>query len=99
MEKNVKLVDAIYETLSNGFESQFTKEESIEEKIIYLLKGNYSCGRTWEAWQVGTMSEADFAPLEEDEELVNSLVALCTSTVLRKHIATLDTQLSEIKKI
>lgn len=33
----------------------------------------YTCGRVWEAWQVGTMSEEDFAPAWEDDELINDI--------------------------
>ncbi len=55
------------------------KQEQIREKarelIAQTLKGNYSCGRVWEAWQVGTMTQDDFTPLEEDDDVINDLVA------------------------
>lgn len=33
------------------------------------LRGDYGCTRIWEAWQVGTMTEEDFYPLEESERV------------------------------
>jgi hypothetical protein len=42
------------------------------------LRGLYYCGRVWEAWSVGTMSEDDFSPAEEldtADEIADSLWA------------------------
>lgn len=34
----------------------------------------YCCTRDWSAWQVNTMTESDFHPAAEDEELLDSIV-------------------------
>jgi len=41
--------------------------EALAELIAPMLAGTYHCGRVWSAWQVGTMSEDDFAPVEESD--------------------------------
>lgn len=41
--------------------------EALAELIAPLLAGTYHCTRVWEAWQVGTMSVDDFAPVEESD--------------------------------
>ena len=33
----------------------------------------YTCTRTWEAWQYGTMTDEDFTPAWEDDELTGSM--------------------------
>jgi len=55
-----------------------TPIKKMEEKIAYILVGSYACTRAWEAWQVRTMTEADFFPLEEDEDVIGELVDLLT---------------------
>ena len=55
--------------------------EGIEEKIIHICKGNYSCGRVWTAWQYGTMTQEDFAPLEESEEFISEVMDLLKSEI------------------
>lgn len=32
-----------------------------------ILHGEYACTRSWEAWQVGTMTQDDFTPMLETE--------------------------------
>lgn len=53
-----------------------TKRDELIKKIVYLLKGNYTCGRSWEAWQYGTMSQEDFAPLEECTQIIDDFMSL-----------------------
>lgn len=36
----------------------------------------YTCSRVWSAWGYGTMSEDDFAPAWEDDELVDDLATV-----------------------
>lgn len=52
--------------------------EQIGDIVREHLRGLYYCGRVWEAWSVGTMSEDDFSPAEELEtadEIADSLLA------------------------
>jgi hypothetical protein len=39
------------------------------------VTGLYYCGRVWSAWQVGTMSEDDFTPAEDVDEVVDEVAA------------------------
>lgn len=50
-----------------------TREQIAEASAEVLRDVAYVCGRVWEAWQVGTMSEDDFAPAWEDDELTFSI--------------------------
>lgn len=52
-----------------------TTSETFRDKIAELLDGDMAVTRVWEAWQVGTMTEEDFVPLEETER-VDELFAL-----------------------
>lgn len=36
-----------------------------DDDLDLILNGAYSCSRVWEAWEYGTMTEADFEPLGE----------------------------------
>lgn len=45
-------------------------EKAVHESLCETV---YTCGRVWEAWNVGTMSEDDFAPAWEDDELINDI--------------------------
>jgi len=56
------------------------KEEIIKNKIAEVLKGNYGCNRVWEAWQVGTMHQDDFYPLEECDEIIQDLYDIISKT-------------------
>jgi hypothetical protein len=48
----------------------------LREAIAEVLRDTtYSCGRVWQAWQYNTMTEDDFSPAWEDDELLDSLVA------------------------
>ncbi len=39
-----------------------------------ILHGEYACTRSWDAWQVGTMTQDDFTPMLETE-IVGGLLA------------------------
>lgn len=51
--------------------------EVLREQFASKCTGSYWCNRVWNAWNVGTMSEEDFHPLEETEfpdELVEIVI-------------------------
>lgn len=48
--------------------------DGTDNQIHDLLYGEYACTRSWEAWQYGTMTEADFTPMGETE-IVGDLLA------------------------
>jgi hypothetical protein len=52
--------------------------ESVEDQVREILADTYACGRVWEAWSYGTMSQRDFSPAAEDDDIVSDLVALLT---------------------
>ena len=46
-------------------------EEAISECLSEIA---FLCGRVWEAWGYGTMTEDDFTPAIEDEEFMAGIV-------------------------
>ena len=42
-------------------------KEELAQLIAEHLGGTYHCNRVWEAWNVGTMSQDDFEPVDESE--------------------------------
>lgn len=51
--------------------------EEIREQIVSVLReAAYCCTRVWTAWSHGTMTEADFHPAWEDDDVVDELVAI-----------------------
>ena len=54
-------------------------KEALTDLIAQGLNGTYHCTRVWSAWGVGTMSENDFAPVDESEtpgELADAVLAM-----------------------
>ena len=51
-------------------------KEDFNQELKKILTGHYSCSRVWEAWQYGTMTQDDFSPLEEDENIYNDIKSL-----------------------
>lgn len=49
-------------------------DEELREAFAQSLTSTYVCGRVWSAWGYGTMSEDDFSPASECDELLDSLV-------------------------
>ena len=49
---------------------------NLEDRIRYFLDELYTCGRVWEAWSYGTMTEDDFTNCAEDEDIVNDFKTL-----------------------
>jgi len=48
-------------------------QEALREVVWKSIKGLYQCDRVWSAWSYGTMTEEDFSPAEDDEDLVNEM--------------------------
>ena len=48
----------------------------------------YTCTRTWEAWQYGTMTDEDFTPAWEDDELTGSMADEIVKAVAPRQITT-----------
>lgn len=54
--------------------------EGLRETLVAALNAelgdSYDCGRVWEAWEVGTMSEDDFTPIADRvDEIADGLIA------------------------
>ena len=49
-------------------------DEALREVFAQCLTSTYMCGRAWSAWGAGTMSEDDFSPASECDELLDELV-------------------------
>jgi hypothetical protein len=73
-----------------------TPTESTREQIARCLRHTvFACARDWSAWQVGTMTENDFKPAWEDEDILNDLesvkdvqltAALAENVAAKEHI-------------
>ena len=51
------------------------ERDELAEKFAEALRDvAFTCSRVWEAWQYGTMTQDDFSPAWENEELIGSLV-------------------------
>lgn len=61
------------ETIKEDVINMKKTEITFDEELKSILKGNYHCGRVWEAWEIGTMTEEDFTPLEEDEDFISEI--------------------------
>lgn len=48
--------------------------DGTDDQLHELLRTEYACTRSWEAWQYGTMTQADFTPMGETE-IVGDLLA------------------------
>lgn len=48
--------------------------QNVRDAVADALAGLYYCGRVWSAWSVGTMSEDDFSPAEEDDDIIENVV-------------------------
>jgi hypothetical protein len=46
----------------------------LRDALVEALTSVYVCGRVWEAWNHGTMSEGDFQPAAECDEVLDALV-------------------------
>jgi hypothetical protein len=50
------------------------ERKKLRDAFAQSLTSVYVCGRVWEAWQYGTMTEDDFQPASECEEVLDSLI-------------------------
>ena len=57
---------------------------ALREALASALTSVYVCGRVWSAWGVGTMSEDDFIPASESDEVLDELVSAVTTPPKRK---------------
>lgn len=48
--------------------------EQVRDAVARALTGVYYCSRVWSAWSYGTMSEDDFAPAAEDDNVLDNIV-------------------------
>ena len=72
-----------------------TTDDVVREKIAALSSDAlrdvaYSCGRVWEAWQYGTMTQDDFSPEWEDEELLASIADALLPLIIATRTAALE---------
>lgn len=58
---------------------------TIVDKLGSSFNSIYSCTRVWEAWQIGTMTQDDFEPLEEDNEFIYELASSILE-IIKSHI-------------
>jgi len=47
---------------------------ALRDALAGALTSTYVCGRVWDAWNVGTMTQDDFQPAAECDELIDELV-------------------------
>ena len=52
--------------------SKITNHDIIEI-LITNLSDAYFCTRVWEAWQVNTMTQGDFQPVDEDDATLEDI--------------------------
>ena len=48
--------------------------DAVRDAVAGALSGTYYCNRVWSAWSVGTMSEDDFSPADEDDDILDGVV-------------------------
>jgi hypothetical protein len=48
--------------------------QRVWDAVAGALDGVYYCNRVWSAWSVGTMSEDDFTPAGEDDDILDNVV-------------------------
>jgi len=49
-------------------------KQAIKDVLANHFRGGiYACTRVWQAWQVGTMTQDDFIPLDEDDDFLEDL--------------------------
>lgn len=61
-----------YKRLSQQAQKEAMRE-SVRDAVAEALDGLYTCGRVWSAWSYGTMSQDDFAPAGEDDDVVDNI--------------------------
>lgn len=62
--------------------------DTLTDKIASLLGSTYHCTRVWSAWNVGTMSQDDFYPVDESDtprKIAEELHAILTASTKMSH--------------
>ena len=57
--------------------------DALTDKIAAMLSGTYHCTRVWNAWNVGTMSEDDFCPVDDSDtprEIAEEVLSLLAAS-------------------
>ena len=63
-------------------------KDELAQLIAEHLGDTYHCTRVWEAWNVGTMGQDDFKPVDESDtpaELADAVLALFTADQMRAY--------------
>ena len=71
-----ELEDLCVERLRSG--EPALDREALVDLIAEHLRGTYHCNRVWEAWNIGTMSQEDFEPVDESDtpgEIADAIIA------------------------
>lgn len=66
-----------------------SNDSELTKRVSNLIDGDYACNRVWEAWQVNTMTEDDFVPLNETER-VDEIVQFIQDKILKARIEELS---------
>ena len=76
-EREQEAITALREALTEQPAQQ--EPVALREALASALTSVYVCGRVWSAWSVGTMSEDDFIPASECDEVLDELVSAVTT--------------------
>jgi hypothetical protein len=74
---------------------------ALRDALAGALSSVYVCGRVWDAWSVGTMTEDDFQPAAECDEVLDSLVeaiAKATPPAAQPAVPMTDEQAKQLLK-
>ena len=64
-------------------------KDELAQLIAEHLGGTYHCTRVWEAWNVGTMSQDDFEPVDESEtptEIADAIIDAIRAAISAKKV-------------
>lgn len=68
---------------------------AVRDALASALGNTYDCTRVWEAWRIGTMSQYDFVPVNEDDDRMHELtVAALDASGVAELIEALQTLLA-----
>jgi hypothetical protein len=59
--------------MSNQQNLNEAQRAAVRDAIAAALTGVYYCGRVWSAWNIGTMSQDDFQPAADVDEVLDGL--------------------------
>ncbi len=78
---------------SNRTPGNLPKQSSSSEELEKLIRDFFNddlllvCGRVWEAWQVGTMTQDDFTRIDEDEFVLPELLEKLSSFIQANYLS------------